>query len=149
MPDENTVINLRRLLERHVLGDTVFEVIGMHLKSQALNLPLGSILDASIVSSLRSTTNSEHPAYPKTHSTKRGCWRHIGMRVYLDVDEETGLTYSVGMMPATGWVSRCRGALHGGERRAGERNLARASRRWLRSSTWPLCEVTPTIRFDD
>ena len=62
IPDETTILNLRRLLERHGLAEKMFEQLNAHLERKGLRLRSGTIpafarTDATIVSAPSSTKN--------------------------------------------------------------------------------------------
>ena len=48
LPDETTILNFRHLLEKHGLGEGLFEEINAHLASRGHRLHTGTIVDASI-----------------------------------------------------------------------------------------------------
>ena len=49
LPDETTILNFRHLLEKHGLGEGLFEEINAHLASRGHRLRTGTIVDASII----------------------------------------------------------------------------------------------------
>ena len=51
--DETTILNFRHLLERHGLGQVLFESIKDHLSEEGLMLKEGTIVDASIIEAPR------------------------------------------------------------------------------------------------
>ena len=55
LPDETTILNFRHLLERHDLGEGLFEEINAHLASRGHRLRTGTIVDASIIEAPSST----------------------------------------------------------------------------------------------
>ena len=57
LPDETTLLKFRHLLEKHGLGNQLFNEIGKHLESKGLRLKEGTIVDASIISAPKSTKN--------------------------------------------------------------------------------------------
>ena len=58
LPDETTILNFRHLLEKHELGQSLFEEINGYLESQGLRLREGTIVDASIIEAPSSTKKS-------------------------------------------------------------------------------------------
>jgi len=48
--DETTILNFRHLLERHELGERLFQAVGDYLQAQGLRVSNGAIVDASIIS---------------------------------------------------------------------------------------------------
>ena len=67
LPDETTILNFRHFLERHKLGDKIFQEVNRHLKEQGLMLREGSIVDASIIDAPSSTKNQERQRDPEMH----------------------------------------------------------------------------------
>ena len=57
LPDETTILKFRHLLERHGLGEELFEAINAHLADEGHSLRRGTIMDASIVDAPSSTKN--------------------------------------------------------------------------------------------
>ena len=72
LPDETTILNFRHLLERHQLGQGLFEEINTHLESQGLRLREGTIVDASIIEAPSSTKNRSGERYPEMHQNEEG-----------------------------------------------------------------------------
>ena len=72
VPDETTILNFRRRLERHELGRGLFDEIKGYLAEQGLSLREGSIVDATIISAPPSTKNREGSRDPEMHQTKKG-----------------------------------------------------------------------------
>ena len=65
LPDETTILNFRHLLEKHNLGQSLFEEINAHLESQGLRLREGTIVDASIIEAPASTRNRAGAGMPE------------------------------------------------------------------------------------
>ena len=57
LPDETTILNFRHLLEKHGLGEKLFEQINLHLASHGHQLKTGTVVDASIITAPSSTKN--------------------------------------------------------------------------------------------
>ena len=51
-PDETTVCKFRHLLERRALGGPIFATVKAHLKASGLRLSTGTIVDATIISTV-------------------------------------------------------------------------------------------------
>jgi IS5 family transposase len=60
LPDETTILNFRRLLERHELGEVLFQRVNDYLTSRGLKAVGGTIVDASIVV----TSAAQHRSIP-------------------------------------------------------------------------------------
>jgi len=54
LPDETTILNFRHFLEQHGLGKALFKEVNKYLEKNGLMLREGSIVDATIISALRS-----------------------------------------------------------------------------------------------
>ena len=48
VPDEGTILQFRHLLERHELGEALFQVVGQYLQEKGLRIASGTIVDASL-----------------------------------------------------------------------------------------------------
>ena len=118
MPHETTMLHFRHLLERHDLGDGLFEEINRHLAAQGLRLWEGTIVDASIIEAPSSTKNRAGARDPAIHQTKKANQRHFGMKVPIGVDSETGVVHRVATTGANvNDVTEVHRLLHGGEAR--------------------------------
>ncbi len=143
MPDETTILNFRRLLERHGLGESLFGEINGHLREQGHSLKTGTIVDASIIAAPTSTKNKAKARDPEMHRTKKGNQWHFGMKAHIGVDAESGLAHSLAATPANeSDVATAHRVLRGGEAQvwgdAGyqgvgkrEENLGKADVEWL------------------
>lgn len=100
IPDETTILNFRRLLERHNLGAKLFKEINQQLDEQGLMLKEGTIVDATIISAPSSTKNASGERDPEMHQTKKGSAWHFGMKMHIGVDDTFGLIHSVETTPA-------------------------------------------------
>ena len=117
LPDETTILNFRHLLERHNLGQGLFEEINAYLESQGLRLREGTIVDASIIEAPSSIKNRAKGRDPEMHQTKKGNEWHFGMKVHIGVDADTGLMHSVSTTAANARdITEPHHLLHGGER---------------------------------
>ncbi len=97
LPDETTILNFRHRLEKHELGEGLFEEINRHLKLQGLRLQEGTIVDASLI---------EAPSSRKNQAGKRGG----AMGEAEDLDPGQGGA-SVPVCEAALWL--CEGPLSG------------------------------------
>ena len=57
IPDASTILHFRHLLEKHQLGQGLFEEIHRHLEEQGLRVREGTIVDATIIAAPASTKN--------------------------------------------------------------------------------------------
>ena len=100
VPDETTVLRFRHLLERHALGERIFETVGRVLVQRGLRLSKGTIVDATIIAAPSSTKNAEGQRDPEMHQTKKGNEWHFGMKAHVGVDSQSKVIHSVVVTPA-------------------------------------------------
>ena len=116
MPDETTILNFRHLLERHGLGEALFEEINAHLAARGHRLSRGTIVDASIIDAPSSTKNEAGERDGEMHQTKKGNQWYFGMKAHVGVDAESGLTHGLATTAANETdVVTAHAVLHGGE----------------------------------
>lgn len=145
IPDETTILNFRRFLERHKLGKKLFEEINKHLQEHGLMMREGSIVDASIIAAPSSTKNKEKKRDPEMHQTRKGNQWHFGMKLHIGVDDMTGLVHSLDTTPAnTHDLDVAHKLLHGEEQRvfgdAGYRGIEKRESHRDRDVTWYIAE---------
>lgn len=137
VPDETTILNFRRLLERHELAPKLFAAVNAHLSDKGLMLRQGTIVDATIIHAPPSTKNRDKARDPQMHQTRKGSQWYFGMKAHIGVDAESGLTHTVTTTAAN--VTEVDKLLHGKEKAvyadagyvgADKRVPARRGRRW-------------------
>ena len=120
LPDETTILNFRHLLEKHGLGEGLFEEINAHLASRGYRLRTGTIVDASIIDAPSSTKNRRRARDPEMHQTKKGKQWYFGMKAHIGVDAGSGLAHSLTTTAANASdVTQAGALLHGAETTAG------------------------------
>ena len=95
IPDETTILAFRHLLEKHNLGDQIFEAVKAHLKANGMAMKRGTIIDATLIAAPSSTKNEKRVRDPEMHQTKKGNQWYFGMKVHIGVDKDTGLIHAV------------------------------------------------------
>ena len=116
IPDESTILHFRHLLERHQLGQGLFEEIKVHLAERGVRLKEGTIVDATIIAAPSSTKNRTGERDPEMHQVKKGNQYPFGMKLHVGVDAETGVVHSMVTTPANVHdVTQAYRLLHGGE----------------------------------
>ena len=116
LPDETTILHFRHLLERHGLGEVLFDEINAHLASVGHRLKTGTIVDASLIAAPSSTKNRKGERDPEMHQTKKGNQWYFGMKAHIGVDAQSGLTHSLETTSANvSDVATAHVLLHGGE----------------------------------
>jgi transposase, IS5 family len=95
IPDETTILAFRHLLEKHHLGEQIFETVKAHLKERGMAMKQGTIIDATLIAAPSSTKNKAGQRDPDMHQACKGKQWHFGMKVHIGVDKDTGLIHSV------------------------------------------------------
>jgi len=95
IPDETTILTFRHLLEKHDLGQQIFEVVKAHLKVNGMAMKQGTIVDATLIAAPSSTKNEKKERDPEMHQTCKGKQWYFGMKVHIGVDSESGLIHSM------------------------------------------------------
>ncbi len=95
IPDETTILNFRRLLEKHELAAGILAVINGYLGDRGLSLRQGTIVDATLINAPSSTKNKDGKRDPEMHQAKKGNQYYFGMKAHIGVDDESGLVHSV------------------------------------------------------
>jgi IS5 family transposase len=117
VPDATTLLNFRHLLERHELGERIFEEVGAHLSERQLLMKEGTIVDATIIAAPSSTKNARKERDPEMHQTKKGNEWHFGMKAHIGVDAQSGLVHTVaGTAANVADISQTHALLHGQEK---------------------------------
>ena len=116
LPDETTILNFRRLLERRRLGEGLLAEINGHLARQGLRLRAGTVVDATIIAAPTSTKNRAGERDPEMRQVKKGNQYYFGMKVHIGADAETGVVHSFTTTSANVHdVTQAAALLHGGE----------------------------------
>lgn len=95
IPDETTILTFRHLLEKHGLGERIFETVKANLSARGMAMRQGTIVDATLIAAPSSTKNKEGKRDPEMHQTKKGNQWYHGMKIHAGVDKGSGLIHSV------------------------------------------------------
>src|SRR3990167_1653300 len=90
VPDETTILAFRHLLEKHKLGEEMFEGIRMFLEDENLILKRGTITDATIIRAPDGSTKTREHQKDMSR-TRKGSSFYFGMKAHIGVDAEGGL----------------------------------------------------------
>ncbi|MCA1791381.1 MAG: IS5 family transposase [Thioalkalivibrio sp.] len=116
VPDETTILNFRRLLEKYDLARKLFNRVNAHLARKGQSLRAGTIVDATIIAAPSSTKNQDGERDPEMHQTKKGNQWHFGMKAHIGVDDESGLVHHVECTAANAAdITQVHKLLHGRE----------------------------------
>ena len=111
------ILHFRHLLERHQLGQGLFEEIKGHLEEQGVRLREETIVDATIIEAPPSTKNRAGERDPEMRQVKKGNQYHFEMKLHIGVDAETGMVHSLSATSANVHdVTEAHRLLHGGEK---------------------------------
>ncbi|MEC5080846.1 IS5 family transposase, partial [Xanthomonas oryzae pv. oryzicola] len=95
IPDEPTILNVRRLLETHDLAARMLEAVNAHLARKGQSLRSGTIVDARLIAAPSSTKSAHHARETEMHQTrKRNQW-YFGMKAHIGVDAFSGRAHHV------------------------------------------------------
>jgi IS5 family transposase len=103
MPDETMILTFRHLLEKHGLGEQIFDTVKSHLGERGMTMRQGTIADATLIAASSSTMNNEGKWNLELHQTKKGNQGYhrfaegfaYCMKVHAGVDKDSGLIHSV------------------------------------------------------
>ena len=95
IPDETSILNFRRLLEKHQLTERLLAEINAHLSERGLFVGKGTIVDATIITAPSSTKNAKKKRDPQMHQTRKGKQWYFGMKVHTGTDADSGLVHTV------------------------------------------------------
>ena len=71
IPDETTILTFRHLLEKHDLGEQIFETVKAHLSARGMTMRQGTIVDATLIAAPSSTFTRAKPECAGGTRTKR------------------------------------------------------------------------------
>ncbi|MHB8534877.1 MAG: IS5 family transposase [Sulfuricaulis sp.] len=94
VPDETTILNFRRFLERHQLTEAIFQSVNKLLSDRRLLLKSGTLVDATIIAAPSSTKNEDRERDPEMSQTKKGNQWYFGMKVHIGTDRK-GIVHTV------------------------------------------------------
>jgi transposase, IS5 family len=95
IPDETSILNFRRLLEKYKLTEQLFSAINAHLSERGLMVGKGTIVDATIIDAPSSTKNAKKKRDPQMHQTRKGKQWYFGMKVHTGTDTDSGLVHTI------------------------------------------------------
>ena len=95
VPDATTLLHFRHLLEKHRLGEKLFESQNQIFEAEGWIMRGGSIVDATIIAAPSSTKNATGTRDPEMHQTKKGNQWYFGMKAHIGADAGTGYVHSV------------------------------------------------------
>ncbi len=70
IPDETTILTFRHLLEKHGLGEQIFDTVKDLLAARGVTMRQGTIVDATLIAAPSSTKNKDGKRDPEMHQTR-------------------------------------------------------------------------------
>ena len=67
-PDETTILTFRHQLNKHALGEQIFEIVKAHLSARGMTMRQGTIVDTTLIAAPSSTKNKEGKRDPEMHN---------------------------------------------------------------------------------
>jgi IS5 family transposase len=95
IPDETTILTFRHLLEKHGLGEMIFDTVKALLAARGVTMRQGTIVDATLIAAPSSTKNKKGKRDTELHQTKKGNQWYFGMKIHAGVDKDSDLIHSV------------------------------------------------------
>lgn len=151
VPDETTILNFRRMIEKNHLAKKINAEVNAHLAEKCLVFRKGTIIDATIIQAPSSTKNEEGKRDEEMASTRKGNNYHFGMKAHIGVDSATGVVHSVAVTPANvGDVTVADQCLHGEEEHvvgdAGYVGIEKREEHQGRTVEWFICARRSKVR---
>ena len=94
LPDETTILNFRRMVEKHRLSEVLFNDINAYLVERGIAVSQGSMVDATIISASGSTRNKDKARDPDMHSTRKNNQYFFGMKIHIGTDVNSNAIHS-------------------------------------------------------
>lgn len=101
VPDATTLLHFRHLLEKHKLGEKLFEAQNEIFDEQGWIMRGGTIVDATIIAAPSSMKNASGTRDPQMRQTKKGNQWYFGMKAHIGADAGTGYVHSVTVTAAS------------------------------------------------
>ena len=119
VPDETTILRLRRLLEEHKLAPQILALVNELLGAKGLLLRAGTVVDATLIAAPSSTKNASGERDPEMKQSQKGNQWYFGMKAHIGVDADSGLVHTVrGTTGSVNDVVEANTLLHGEETEA-------------------------------
>ena len=67
IPDQSTILTFRHLLEKHDLGQQIFETVKVDLGARGMTMRQGTIVDATLIGAPNPTENKEGKRDPEMY----------------------------------------------------------------------------------
>ena len=115
-PDATTLCKFRKILEDNGVSKKLFAEQIKQFKEQGIMLREGTIVDATIIESPKSTKNKDKSLPEGYGYTKKRNKNYTGIKAHVGVDKDSGLIHSVAVTPANvSDITMASSVLHGEE----------------------------------
>lgn len=94
IPDETTVLNFRRIIEKHQLAEDFLVLSNNYLGQQGVKVSKGTIMDATIIDAPSSTKNKQQSRDPEMASTRKNNQFFFGAKFHIGVDLNSNVIHS-------------------------------------------------------
>lgn len=94
IPDETTILNFRRLIEKNQLSEQIFQDINHYLAEKGIQVSQGTMVDATIVQAASSTKNKRKQRDPDMKSTRKNNQYFFGMKIHIGTDVNSNVIHS-------------------------------------------------------
>jgi len=99
-PDATTLLAFRHLMEKHRLGQVLFEAQNALFERNGWIMRGGSVVDATIIAAPPSVKNAGKARDPQMRQTRKGAQWYFGMKAHAGVDAGTGYAHSFSVTAA-------------------------------------------------
>jgi len=95
VPDANTPLKFRHMLEANKLGEKIFADVSEFLDKAGLMMHGGTIVDASLIATPKSTKNQDGKHNPEVHQTKKGNEWYFGIKIHVGAGADSGYIHTI------------------------------------------------------
>jgi len=99
-PDATTLLRFRHLMEKHQLGQALFEAQNAFFEANGWMMRGGTVVDATIIAAPPSVKNATKTRDPEMRQTRKGAQWYFGMKAHAGVDAGTGYAHSFSVTAA-------------------------------------------------
>ena len=100
IPDETTILNFRRLIEKYQLSEAIFTDINHYLAEKGIKLSKGTMVDATLINAPSSTKNKSGKRDEEMKSTRKNGQYYFGMKIHIGSDVNSNLIHSASITAA-------------------------------------------------
>ncbi len=100
VPDATTLLKFRHMIETNKIGGKIFADVSNRFDKAGLIMNGGTIVDASLMATSKSTKNWDDWRDPEMHQTNKGNEWYFGMKVHASVDAGSGYVHTITGTPA-------------------------------------------------